>query len=159
MKKIKLTQGEYALVDDEDYDKFSKIKWYVFRACPTLNYAMCSKKQQNGKFRNFNMSREVMMNVPKGMVVDHIDGNGLNNQKKNLRIATTSQNGMNRKDNCNNTSGHRGVCYNKKNKKWQAQTMSMGKPVYLGMYDDILEAAKAYKEYAKKNYKQYRRIN
>lgn len=157
MKKIKLTQGKYTLVDDKDYKKLNRFKWCVGVYTDSLSYAMRSKKK-NGRWISCCMQKEIIGIIPKNTVIDHIDGNGLNNQRKNLRIATVSQNGMNRKDNCNNVSGFRGVSYNKKAKKWQSQTMSMGKPIYLGLYKDILEAANAYKMFANENYKNFKRI-
>jgi hypothetical protein len=156
MKKIKLTQNKYALVDDDDYEVLNKLKWHTAKYAGGIFYAQRSEKV-NGKFRYYPMTRKIMGTSPKGKIVDHIDGDGLNNQRKNLRFASVSQNGMNRKDNCNNVSGFRGVTYNKNAKKWQAQTMSRGKPVYLGLYKNILEASRAYQKFSKERYKKYKR--
>lgn len=78
-----------------------------------------------------------------GDMTDHKDGNGLNNQWKNLRKATSSQNNKNSKKRSHNTSGHCGVAWNKKKSKWQAMLTTNGKVVYLGFFDDKKDAAQA----------------
>lgn len=76
--------------------------------------------------------------------LDHRDGNGFNNKLSNLRPATLQQNRHNRKLSRNNKSGHKGVHWNKKKKKWQAQIYIHNELVYLGLFDNIIEAAKSY---------------
>lgn len=157
MKKIKLTQNKYALIDDEDYDNISKYKWHAAFQCG-IYYARKSFKI-NGKWKIIPMHVYLMGQTPKHKkCIDHIDGNGLNNQKNNLRWATTQENGQNRKMNYNNKSGFKGVVWQKNLKKWQAGTFVKGHYMYLGVYNDILKAAKAYKKYAKINFKEFKRI-
>ena len=76
----------------------------------------------------------VIAKTPKGLETDHIDGDTLNNQKRNLRVCTKSQNQHNRKISSNNKSGFKGVSYNKKNKKWQADIQCNGVKIYLGYF-------------------------
>lgn len=85
------------------------------------------------------------MNPPIGMQVDHIDGNGLNNQRSNLRIATHLQNQRNRQHmNKNNSSGYRGVTWCKGAGRWMAQLSLNYKHVHLGLFDSPIDAAIAY---------------
>lgn len=90
MKKIKLTSGKFALVDDDMFEELNKFSW-----CLNGGYAIRGYSK-NGKQAKLKMHR-VIMNTPKGMDTDHIDNNKLNNQRNNLRVCTRSQNCMNRK--------------------------------------------------------------
>ena len=111
MKKIKLTKEKYALVDTEDYDWLNQYKWHSgINTDKKIFYAITylSKNKQHIQMARF------IMDCPKGMVVDHINGNQLDNRKKNLRICTQHQNSMNRKLNKNN---FKGTYYDKYNNK------------------------------------------
>jgi len=135
MKKIKLTRGCFALVDDDDYEFINQFKWHVTTVKGGLKYA----ERSVGKDKKMH---RVIMPTPDGVYIDHIDGNGLNNQKHNLRRATSSQNGMNRVVSKNNISGYKGVCPSRK--KWMAKICVNGKVVFLGTFNTPIEAAKAY---------------
>ncbi len=140
MKKIKLTQGKYALVDDEDYSELNKFKWC---AAKTSKIYAFRSKVINGKRRQCSMHRELMQ--PKdGYQVDHIDGDGLNNQRSNLRVCTPSQNQMNKSKMPSNTSGYKGVFLLKTVNKWIAQISVGDKDIYLGIFADPLKAYEAY---------------
>lgn len=146
MKKIKLTQGKYALVDDTDFEKLNQYKWCVSKKRNKKNwYVIRNSKMINGK-RYTILIHRVIMNCPKNKMIDHIDGNSLNNQKKNLRIATNSQNCKNREKNRNNTSGYKGVFWHKKSNKWITDIGVNGKKIHLGLFENPLEAYKAYCE-------------
>ncbi|MDP4163077.1 MAG: HNH endonuclease [Bacillota bacterium] len=89
----------------------------------------------------------LIMNAPKGLVVDHINHNPLDNRKENLRIVTNAQNMQNRLGaQSNSKSGVRGVVWRKDINKWQVRLRKNGKYYYFGFYDDLEEAAKASKE-------------
>jgi hypothetical protein len=100
MKKIELTHGKVALVDDADFDLLNKHKWFYHHH----GYAM----RRNGKKMCF--MHRVIMDTPKGMYTDHIDHDKLNNQRCNLRICTLSENNRNAKKKKNGTSKYMGVC-------------------------------------------------
>lgn len=139
MKKIKLTRGKFALVDDEDFKTLNKVKWY---ASPNYNTFYAARSE--GAKKLF-IHREVM-NTPKGMMTDHIDGNGLNNQKSNLRICTSSQNQMNSTRRKKSKTGFRGVNYSKRDKVFRALIILNGKFKHLGSFSTPKEAHKAYCE-------------
>ena len=147
MKKIQLTQGQVAIVDDEDYKTLNKYKWRASRDGNTFYaHRFTLGKHSNRKLL---IMHRIIMNVPCGMVVDHIDMNGLNNQRKNLRICTNQQNRMHQGKQKNNTSGFKGVSWNKKNKKWKADIHVNGERVYLGYFDSIEDAYRVYCEACK----------
>ena len=99
------------------------------------------------------------MKAEKGQEIDHKDGNGLNNQKSNLRLITHTQNCMNRDKNKNNTSGYKGVHWHKNYKKWGVQIRVNGKCKSLGYYDTKKEAAQVYNEGVKKYFGEVAKTN
>ncbi len=133
VRRIPLGNGLFALVDAADYKRVSKYRWYAKRH-GSVTYATCLR---NG--RVVYMHR-MIMRPPKGYIVDHIDGNGLNNRRCNLRICTHQQNQANR--------GPRGgssqfVGVLRHGDKWEAGIRCQGKYHYLGLFEDEVEAAKA----------------
>jgi hypothetical protein len=149
MKKILLTQGKYTLVDNEDYNELSKYNW-----CFNGGYA----KRGTSKKGHFKMHR-VILKAKKGHEIDHIDGNGLNNQKINLRIATRTQNQMNRVIQKNNQSGFKGVCWDKKSKKWLSQIRIKTHTKFLGYFVNLRDAAIEYNKAAKKYFGDFANLN
>ena len=83
--------------------------------------------------------------IPSGYVIDHIDGNPMNNAMSNLRLATNAENMQNRGKNKNNTSGHKGVSWHSESNKWRARVMKSGIEVNLGVFDSINEAVEAHR--------------
>jgi len=101
-----------------------------------------------------------VMKVPAGFVIDHINGNGLDNRKANLRQSTYAQNSWNRgKARVKSSSKYKGVCQHKKDRKWQAQISAVGKRIYLGRFKNQKEAAKAYDKAAKKYHGEFANLN
>lgn len=96
-----------------------------------------------------------ILSVKKGFEVDHINRNPLDNRRCNLRYVTTSQNQMNKKMQTNNTSGFRGVSWNKYHKKWQAMIKINKKHIHIGFYKKIDDAATAYQKRAKELFGEY----
>ena len=143
MKRIKLTKGKVVLVDDEDFDFLNQWKWKYHKD----NYAV--RTIYGGK--QLYMHR-VINNTPRTILTDHIDRNGLNNQRNNLRNVTYSQNAMNTGLYKHNTSGYKGVIWNKQKNKWQAQIQVFRKVIHLGFYINIKDAAIAREEGEKKYY-------
>jgi hypothetical protein len=148
-KQIQLTQGKFALVDDEDYCDLSQYKWSL----ATCGYA------QRGTSPKIYMHRQIM-NAPTGMEVDHINGNRADNRKSNLRLCSHQQNLQARPRFKNNSSGFRGVNYEKKGlKHWRARIELNGKKIDLGLYIDPRDAAIAYNNAARIIHGEFARLN
>lgn len=148
MKKIELTKGYVALVDDEDYDKLMSYgSWYASVGGRTA-YASV-KKQINYKRVTYKMHR-IIMGVPEHLMVDHINHNGCDNRKENLRICTQRENTMNITMLSNNKSGVRGVSYSKTANKWHSIIRVCGERIHLGWWSDFEDAVSARKEAEKK---------
>lgn len=157
MKEIRLTKGYVAMVDDEDFEKLSRYKWWALPAKDRA-YAGRTIYLGNGKTHSVFMHREIMGAVGKEEV-DHRDGDGLNNQRNNLRICTHAENLWNQKLSRSNKSGFKGVSWNKEMHKWTVILRVNGKQVYLGLFEDVIEAALAYDEAAQKYYGEFARTN
>lgn len=145
MKKIELTQGKVALVDDEDYEYLNQWKWHY----DDHGYAVRNSPRTNGKQKTILMHR-IVVGATDSMEVDHINHNRLDNRGCNLRECTRSQNRMNILNYCNNTSGKKGVAWSKSHNKWRAEIGFQGKKIRLGYYDDIEKANEAYNNATKK---------
>jgi hypothetical protein len=139
MKEIKLTKGKIALVDDEDYEELNKIKWYPIKSSNTF-YAIGN--DYSGAKNKPKSMHTMIMKTPKGMYTDHIDHNGLNNQKSNLRIVTSRQNSQNR--NIKKTSKYIGVHWNKELNKWVSQININQELKSIGCFENELDAHNAY---------------
>jgi len=144
MKLLPLTKGRFAKVDDSDFEYLNQWKWSLDEN-RWGGYAI----RNNGKGGTIRMHRE-LLNPKKKDLVDHINGDGLDNQRQNLRVATAQQNAWNSRRMKRNTSGFRGVSKHSKSKLWQARIYFGGKTFFLGLFDSPMEAAKRYQEYAKK---------
>ena len=147
MKKITLSQGKFAIVDNADYHLVSKHKWYARKIGKSFYAGRTSYKR--GKKTNVHIHR-VIMKTPIGFDTDHLNGNGLDNRRKNLRICSHAKNMSNRpKKNKNNTSGSSGVYWNKSAKKWQAQVSRKGRFFYLGVFSSKRKATIIRKNFIK----------
>ncbi len=150
MKTIPLNHGLEAIVDDEDYEELSKYKWYV--GLPGLDVM---------RARGILMSREIMK-APDGLEVDHKDGNGLDMQRSNLRLCTSSQNNQNRKKRKGTTSKYKGVFG--WTGRWQVgiklqDTFGQTSKKHLGYFTVEEEAAKTYDEAARKHFGEFACLN
>jgi hypothetical protein len=139
MKRIKLRYGKYAIVDEELYETLRKFKWYAVQNPKTGKwYAV---RYEHGK--GISMHRQ-LLRAPRSKQVDHVNGNGLDNRRSNLRLATSAQNAQNRDKYKTNTTGYKGVSQQKGRRKFRAQIYANRKAIYLGWYDTAQEAALAY---------------
>ena len=140
---VTLTQGYEAMVDVSDIHLVSGVNWHARRDGGRV-YAGCNiPKNENGKRGHISMHR-LIMGRPIQMEIDHCDGDGINNRKSNLRVASKSQNQANRKTSKLNISGFKGVSPYKRNGTWHARISKGGKRFCLGYYKTPEEAHSAY---------------
>lgn len=154
MKRIPLTQGKFAIVDDNDFEWISKIKWYA-RKDRNNYYA----ENHKGNRKSSTKMHRMIINAPEGFSVDHINGDGLDNQRKNLRLCTTEENTRNRDKQKNNTTGYKGVTIHKKTGLYQAQTTHHKKHVSFGYFKTAKEAARAYDKNIRLLHKDFSKTN
>lgn len=153
MKLIPLTQGQFAQVDDEDFNELSKYTWwynqgYAFRYCPT---------PLGGK--GAVAMHRWLIQAPKGAWVDHKDGCSLNNTQANLRFASGVQNSFNKRTPRNNRTGVKGVHYYRPTGKYAASIAAYGKRTFLGYHTTIEEAATAYAKAAQELHGEFARTS
>lgn len=140
MKVIILTQGQVAIVDDDDFEKLNAFKWQAKKYRKTY-YAARSIRLESGKQRTINMHRAIL-NCPDGLEIDHVDGNGLNNQRYNIRVVTRRQNHQNLHR--QSSSKYPGVWHDKDANRWHSSIRIGPKIKNLGRYGSEVEAFKAY---------------
>ncbi len=154
-KKIPLTQGKYAIVDAEDYQRLSKHKWCAAKMNDTYVAARHSVHLNN---KVVYMHRDIM-NPPKDMQVDHINDNRLDNRKANLRVCTVSQKQATQKPGINKTSRFKGVFWFKRDKKWLSKIMCNYRRYHLGLFDNEIDAARTYDHKAIELFGEFARPN
>jgi len=145
VKQIPLTQGKFALVDDEDFEYLNQWKWCFLPSRSGSGYAI-----RNGGNSHLMMHR-VILNTPSGMETDHINHDKLDNRRSNLRICTKAENNQNRKPYKKNRKGkYKGVYWDEKHGKWRVFLTRNKKQKYLGMFESEEDAYKATIEYSEK---------
>jgi len=160
MKEIKLTQGYVALVDDEDYEMVKYFKWHVFKRKGGNCYAFAYIGRINNLCKEISLHQLVFRHVKDGYEIDHIDGNGLNNQKNNLRLCTHQENCRNKvvtKD----SKLPKGVSLLKdsyRNKRYLARIRFNDKLICLGTFYTEKEASDAYNKASIKYFGEFVRI-
>lgn len=150
MKVIKLTKGRCAIIDDADLALVSSRKWSFGNE--TGGYA---RRNDSGKTV---FMHKVIMGVPNGVEVDHMDGDKLNNRRSNMRVATHQQNSFNTKLRSNSSTGIKGVSWYKRDKKWRAYIVLNGKQIHLGYHDTAQAAKDAYAKAAKEIHGEFARL-
>ena len=151
MKEIILTQGKKTIVDDEDYEELNKYKWYFKKGYAVRNI---------GKYKHQRtcMMHRVILNPSEEFEIDHINRIKLDNRKINLRLSTRQQNNANRSIQ-KHSSKYKGVYWHKASNKWMSSITFNGIQIYLGVYDNEIDAAKAYNDIAIKCFKEFALLN
>lgn len=157
MKRIPLTQGKEALVDDEDYEAVSAFKWFATQSRPGSLWYAARWVYQDGERIRIWLHRE-LMNLPDDLDVDHIDRDGLNNQRNNLRPATTFQSAANKSIRSDNTTGYRGV-YAHRNGRFYVYVQHNHDKRYVGAFATAIEAAHAWDAVAKELFGEFAALN
>lgn len=152
MKTIYLSQGRTCIIDDVDFDTVSQYKWsfdpkgYAFRNSPRPN-------------RKVIYLHRFLLQPKQKEYCDHINGDKLDNRRSNLRICTNAQNTRNRKIGINNTTGFKGISWNKRDKMWYASLVKDGKKIYLGCSKSKKQAAEYYNEGAEEHFGSFALLN
>jgi len=153
VKEIKLTKGYVTIVDDDTYKWAKMLKWQA-REVTNGVYAVHGQRS----LKNVHLHRLILGAQP-GELVDHIDGNGLNNLMSNLRICTNAQNQRNQRPQKGGTSIYKGVYWRKDNKKWMAYIQFDRERTHLGCFNSELDAAVAYDKKARELFGEFARTN
>jgi len=163
MKEIKLTQGKVTMVNDEDFEYLNQWKWCATKKSNSYYATTRSKKTLKFKDKNMILIHQIILERMLGHknfeMVDHIDGDGLNNQRSNLRPATYQENNMNRLKGENKSSVYKGVYKHSKCSGYISQIILNRYNIYLGYFNTEEEAAEAYNKKAIELFGEYAKLN
>jgi len=163
MKILQLTHNYVTKLDDEDFVKFSKYKWYAALDSGTNTRRAARRFFYKGKKSKILFLSRLIIDANDEYYVDHINGDTLDNRKSNLRLASVSQNGMNRGPNKNNKSGYKGVSWSSGDKGWTAHINKTingkYKQFFIGNFKTKEEAAIAYNKKAKELFGEFAYLN
>lgn len=151
IKVISKTFGSHVIkVDESDIEKVNSHKWYIIKDHNKLYAASWERIGTNPrKYKPIKLHRFLLGITDSKIQVDHKNGDGLDNTRSNLRLATASQNGMNRPKDKTNLTGFKGVSFKKKHKKYSVAICARGKDYWGGHFDNAIDAAKRYNEMAR----------
>ncbi|NBW20194.1 MAG: hypothetical protein EBR82_70720 [Caulobacteraceae bacterium] len=160
MKKIALTQGQFAIVDDEDFEELNQVKWCASRDGNTF-YALRKGPRNKGQRKSIKMHRYILGLTDPKIFVDHINGNGLDNRRQNLRLCNNQQNQKNQRNRKNqkNRVDFKGVYFDEDIQKYSVSITIEAEKINLGFFSNPIEAAKTYNEAALKLFGQYAQLN
>ena len=157
-RRIYLGEGEWTILDQKDYYRFGNLKWGVEGKRDKF-YAICNIKIEPGRTKEIRLHREIMK-PSAGVLVDHRNGDSLDNRRANLRLATPTQNMHNRRKIRTKTSSqYIGASLDKRSGRWASKIRCHGKKIHLGCFGSDIEAAKAYDTAAKKYHGEFARLN
>jgi hypothetical protein len=158
-KEIPLSRGLKALVDDEDYELVSRFPWRAMRASDGKFYAIGNPSIKGGVPRKTVYMHRIILNPPRGMESDHINGDRLDNRRCNLRVCTRQQNQFNRHPSRGKYSMFKGVFFYKTTGKWMATITMNGKREYLGIFSSETDAAMVYNKRAIELFGEFAKLN
>ena len=158
VKKIQLSKGKYALVDDADFEWLNQWHWHYQSSGYAVRTIYVKGSGRKNQKNDYVLMHRLINNTPIGYDTDHIDRDKLNNQRHNLRTADRSLNGINKGLQSNNTSGHKGVTWFKRLGIWQVYINKDGKRINLGYYPQLKDAVRA-RQQAESVYHKVKRTN
>jgi len=155
MRCILLSDGQLALVDDEDYEELNKHKWFPKKGAHTV---YTHRHNGTGATRTSVAMHRQILNAAPRQDCDHINGDGLDNRRANLRVCTRTQNQWNSRPR-GKTSLYKGVCWNKARRKWIAQINTIGYTQHIGIFNNEIDAARAFDIKALEGHGEFARLN
>lgn len=158
MSEIILVSDDAVLIDVIDID-LAEFTWYIDNGYVSRNVHKPNGKQTKQFIHRVILARIAGRELYRNELTDHINGNPLDNRRCNLRIATHAENMRNRKKNNNSVSGYKGVSWRRAANKWCVQIRNGGKKIYLGLFDDPIEAARVYDAAALELHGKFARLN
>jgi hypothetical protein len=154
-----MTQPRYTIVDPADYERLRKYEWTTRKGTNSF-YVRRHVAGYKGKKQTIVYMHQETIKVPKGLIIDHINNDGMDNRRANLRAATRAQNSRNRKNSLKSGGSiYKGVSWDKKSRKWKARIGCDSKTIYLGHFENEIDAAKAYDWAAKKYHGEFASLN
>ena len=154
---ISLTQGQETIIDLADWDLVKDYRWYAHWEDNTF-YVLTNVYSAYTVQQKIRLHR-LLLAAPKGVLVDHVDRNGLNNRRNNIRLVTSLENRCHSVGQKGSRSAYKGVTWNKQSRKWQSGIMLHGQSRHLGLFNDELDAAEAYDEAAIELFGEYALLN
>jgi len=158
---VPLTWNQYAIIDLEDIERVGKYNWHAKKRLTYYAYrvACCGRDINNKQIREgILLHRYILDILDSEMQVDHRNGNGIDNRKRNLRICTNSENSRNRRK-IGGVSKFKGIHWDRGHNKWHAQITTNKKVIHLGRFGSEIEAAKVYDVAALKYHKEFAATN
>lgn len=169
------THGKHKILFDECDKEFVESHTWNIKKCKNTFYAKTNIPHPDGGWYTWTNPKtgkirrrrrmtslrlhRLIMNPPKGMMIDHINGDGLDNRRENLRVCTNAENQRNARLSSRNKSGYKGVSWNKRDKKWRSQIQHERKVRHIGYFDCPKEAARAWDAVAKELFGEYANLN
>ena len=165
MKTVQLypeRHGQVALVDDADFEHISKHRWTAFKQKRPDGSAKCwyaVRNVRSGGKSKLHLMHRVILGAQDGTSVDHVNGNGIDNRRCNLRFCTALQNSQNMAPSLRGSSSYKGVTWHKTEGRWVAQIKAYGRHIHLGLYADEVDAAHIYDRAARSLFGEFARTN
>lgn len=157
--ELDLTQNQTCLIDACDYDLVKDYRWYYRKPKKANSGYVLTSIPNNGKRKTLQIHRLIMNCTDRKMQIDHINHNGTDNRRSNLRICTNQENIMNTSKHKDNTSNYKGVSFHKQANKYRAEITFNKKRIHLGLFEDVISAAHAYDNKALELYGEFANLN